>query len=84
VEDGEVQGQAELYGIAWGEWNLVCLFVSLEGFLLNFFKQTSFCVFSDVPVVVADHLDEECLCLALAITFVKNLGGNHVDNALAI
>ena len=83
VEHREVQGQAELDGVAWGECNLVGLFVGVEGLLLDLFEQISLCVFGNVAVIVADHLNEECLGLTLAL-FLKNLGGDHVDDALAI
>jgi hypothetical protein len=83
MEHGKVEGQAELDGVAWGQGNLVSLVVGLKGFLLNLLKQVSLCVFSNVAVVVTDHLDEECLRLTIA-RFVKNLGGDHVDDALAI
>ena len=83
MENGEVEGQAELDGVAWGQYNLVSLVVRLKSFLLNLLKQVGFCIFSDVAVVVSDHLDKECLGFTLA-GFLKNLGGDHVDDTLAI
>ena len=35
VEHGEVEGKAELDGVAWGKRDLIGLVVSLEGLLLN-------------------------------------------------
>ena len=34
VENGEVKGETELDGVAWGQGNLVCLIVSFERILL--------------------------------------------------
>jgi len=83
VENGEVQGQAKLDGITWGKWDLVGLFVGVEGLLLDIFKQISFCVLGDVAIVVANHLDEKSLGLTLAL-LLENLGVDHVDDALAV
>jgi len=83
MEHGEVECQAEFDWVAWRQCDLVSFVISLESFLLNLLKKVSLCVFSDVAVIVTDHLDEECLGLALA-GFLKNLGGDHVDDALAI
>ena len=37
VEDGEVKGEAELDGVAWGKWDLVGLVVGFESVLLDLF-----------------------------------------------
>ena len=66
VEDGEVKGEAELDGIAWGQLDLVSLVVSLKSLLLNLFHEVTFGVFSDVAVVITDHLDEESLGFTIA------------------
>jgi len=83
VENREVQGQAKLDGVAWGKWDLVGLFVSVESLLLDIFEKISLCVLGDVAVVVADHLDEEGPGLTLTL-LLENLGVDHVDDALAI
>ena len=59
MEHGEVEGQAELDRVAWGQCNLVSFVICLESFLLNLLEQVSLCVFSDVAVVVTNHLDKE-------------------------
>ena len=61
VEDGEVEREAELNGVAWGKGNLVSLVVCLEGVLLDLLHEGALSVLGDVAVVVTDHLDEEGL-----------------------
>jgi len=73
VEHGEVEGEAELDGVAWGQGDLIGLVVSFKSFLLNFFHKVALCVLSDVAVVVTDHLDEESLGLAVCAILAQNL-----------
>lgn len=61
VEHREVQGEAQLDGVAWRQSDLVGLFVSLQSVLLNLLKEVSFRILSDVAVIVTDHLNEEGL-----------------------
>ena len=83
VEDGEVEGKAELDGVAGGQLDLVGLVVSLQGRLLNLIEEGVTGVLSDVAVVVTDHLDEEGLGLTVA-GLGENLGVDEVDHGLAI
>jgi len=66
VEDGEVEGEAELDGVARGQGDLVSLVVGLERVLLDLFHEGTLGILSDVAVVVANHLDEEGLGLTVA------------------
>ena len=83
VEDGEVEGKAELDGVAGGKVDLVGIVVGFEGLLLDFLKLGIFGVLGNVAVVVADHLDEESLGLVLAVS-VEDLGVDDLDDALAV
>jgi len=83
VEDGEVEGKAELDGVAGGQLDLVGLVVSLQGRLLNLIEEGVTGVLSDVAVVVTDHLDEEGLGLTFA-GLGENLRVDHVNNSLAV
>ena len=83
VEDGEVESESELDGVASGELDGVGLFVSLLGLLLNLFESLVLGVLGDVAVVVTDHLDEEGLGLVGAAG-AQDLLVDHVDNLLAV
>ena len=83
VEDREVKSKSKLDGVAGWEGNLVSFFISLECILLNLLKLGTLGVFSDVAVVVTDHLHEEGLRLTVAV-LGENLFVNHVDNLLAV
>ena len=83
VEDGEVQGQAELDGVAGWQRDLVGFVVGLERVLLDGLKLASLGVLSDVAIVVTDHLDEEGLGFTVA-SLGQDLGLDHVDNLLAV
>jgi len=83
MEDGEVEGQAELDGVAGGQRDLVGLIVRLERVLLNILEVIALGVLGNVAVVVADHLDEEGLGLA-AGSLIQHVLLDHVDDALAV
>jgi len=83
VEHGEVEGEAELDGVARGEGNLVGFIVGLESVLLDRLHEGALGVLGDVAVVVTDHLDEEGLGLTVA-GLGEHLGVDGVDNALAV
>ena len=72
VEDGEVECEAKLDGVARRKRDLVSFIVGFKGFGLNLFELITLGVFSNVAVVVTDHLDEESPCLVCAI-FFENL-----------
>jgi len=83
VEDREVQGEAELDGVAWGKLNLASHLVVLESLVADCCDLRVTGVLCDVAVVVADHLDEECFAFTFA-RLGEHLSVNHVDNLLAI
>jgi hypothetical protein len=83
VEDGEIQSETELDGIAWRESNLVSLVVGFESVLFNLLKKAILGVLGDVTVVVTNHLYEESFGLTIA-ALGKNFGVDHVDDALAV
>jgi len=83
VEDREVEGKTELDGVARGKLDLVGLVVSFKSFDLDCFELIGLGVFSDVAVVITDHLDEEGSGLIVAI-LGEDLRVNHVDDALAV
>jgi len=65
VKNREVQGEAELDGVAGGKVNFVGFLVGCVGLLLHFLEFITLGVLSDVPVVIANHLDKEGLGLRL-------------------
>jgi len=83
VEDGEVEGKAELDGVAGGQLDLVGLVVSLQGRLLNLIEEGVTGVLSDVAVVVTDHLDEEGLGLTVAV-LRENVLVDDINDVLAV
>jgi hypothetical protein len=83
VENGEVEGEAELDGVAGRKSNLVSLIVGLEGVLLDRLHKGTLCVLCDVAVVVTDHLDEEGLGLTVA-RLSEHLVVDGVNNVLAV
>jgi hypothetical protein len=83
VEDGEVEGETELDGVARGQGDLVGFVVCLKSILLDLLHEGTLCVLSDVAVVVADHLDEESLGLSIA-GLSEHLLVDDVNNALAV
>jgi len=83
VEDGEVEGEAELDGVAGRQGDLVGCVVGLEGVRFGGFEVGTLGVLGNVTIVVADHLDEEGLGLTVA-GFLEDVVGDHVDDALAV
>ena len=83
VEDGEVESEAKFNGIAWGEGNLVGFVVCLERVLLHLFKKAALSVFSDVTIVITDHLDEKSLGFTITL-LGKNVIADHIDDLLAV
>jgi len=83
VEDGEVEGEAELDGVAGGKGDLVGGVVGLEGVGFGGIEVGTLGVLGNVTIVVADHLDEEGLGLTVA-GFLEDVVGDHVDDALAV
>ena len=83
VEDGEVQGEAELDWVAWGKIDSVSLLVGYLGGLLDLLKLGVLGVLSDVTIVVTDHLDEESLGLIAALS-VEDAVVDQVDDLLAV
>jgi len=83
VEDGEVQGEAELDGVAGGQGDLVGLVLGLESVLLDLLHEGALRVLGNVAVVVTDHLHEEGLGLTLA-GLGEHLVVDDADDALAV
>ena len=83
VEDGEVQGQAELDWVAWWEIDGVSLLVSLESILLDLLELVALGVLGDIAVVISNHLDEEGLWLTVAL-LGEDVGLDHADDLLAV
>ena len=83
VEDGEVEGKAELDGVAGGKVDLVGIVVGFEGLLLDFLKLGIFGVLGNVAVVVAYHLDKKGLSLVGALP-LEYAQVDHVDDLLAV
>jgi len=63
VEHREVKGQAEFDRVACREVDSVGLFIGCLSLIFNFFKFGVLCVFSNVAIVVANHLHKEGLGL---------------------
>ena len=83
VEDRKFKGKTELDGVVRGKCDLVGLVVSFEGLNLDTFELVGLSVFSDVAVVVTDHLDEEGSGLIVAF-LGEDLRFNDVNDALAV
>ena len=83
VEHGEVEGEAELNGVASGKLDVVSLFISLLGLHLDILEELVLGVLGNVAVVIANHLDEECLGLFRAVG-VEDAVVDHVDDLLAV
>ena len=83
VEDGVVEGEAELDRVASGKIDGVGLLVSLLSLLLDILKLRLLGVFSDVTIVVAHHLHKEGLGLVGAFG-AKHAAVDHVDDLLAV
>ena len=83
MEHREVQGKAELDGVAWWESDLVRFFISLESLLLDCFKLGSLCIFSDVAIVVTHHLYKEGSRFSLTV-LGQDFLVDHVNNVLAV
>ena len=84
VEDGEVQGEAELDRVTGSKFDFVGVLVAAQGLLLGLLELVTFGVLADIAVVVAFHLDEEGLCRAFALGILQDFGLGDVDDALAI
>ena len=83
VEDGVVEGEAELDGVASGKIDGVSLFVGLLSLLLDILKLRVLGVLGDVTIVVTYHLHEESLGLVGAIG-AEHAVVDHVDDLLAV
>ena len=83
MEDRKFKGKTELDGVVRGKCDLVGLVVSFEGLNLDTFELVGLSVFSDVAVVVTDHLDEEGSGLIVAF-LGEDLRFNDVNDALVV
>ena len=83
VEDGEIESEAKLNGVAGGKHDRVSLLISILGLQFDFFEFLILGVLGNIAVVVSYHLDEESLGLFSAVS-VENTGVNHVDDLLAV
>ena len=83
VKDAEVEGEAELDGVASGEIDGVGLLVSGLSLVLDILEDVILGVLSDVAVVIADHLHEEGPSLVGARTR-EHAVVDHVDDLLAV
>ena len=84
VEDGEVESQAELDGVAGRQIDVVSLLVGCLGLLLDLFKLGVLGVLSDIAVVITDHFHEEGLGLVSAIRSLEHARVDHVNDLLAV
>ena len=83
VEDGEVEGEAELDGIAGGQGDVHGVLVGLEGSVLGGFEVSALGILSLVTVVIANHLDEEALGLSFA-GFGEDVLVDDINDTLAV
>lgn len=84
VEDREVQGEAELDGVAGGQGDLQGLLVGLEGLSLDMLELLSLGGLGDVAVVVSHHLDEERPRLILSASLAQHLAPDDLNDPLTI
>jgi len=83
VEDGEVEGESELDGVAGGKINSIGFLVGDLGLTLNFVELSILGVLGNVAVVVTDHLDEESLGLISAVA-VEDAVLDDINDLLAV
>ena len=83
VEDAEVEGEAELDGVACGKIDAVGLLVGGLGLGLDRLELVVFGVLGDVAVVVTDHLHKEGLGLVRA-SLSEHFRVDHVNDFLAV
>lgn len=83
MENGEVEGQTQLGGVARRQIACTGILVSLERLCLGFFEHGSLGVLRDVAIVVTDHLGEEGFGFALA-RLAQHLGIDDADDPLAV
>jgi len=83
VEHREVEGEAELDGIAGRKADVHGLLVGLEGGVLGGVEVGALGVLSLVAVVVTDHLDEEALGLPVA-GFAEDVLVDDINDTLAV
>ena len=83
VEDGVVEGESELDGVAGGKIDGVSLLVGLLSLLLDILELSLLGVLGDVTIVVTYHLDEEGLGLVGAFG-AEHAVVDHVDDLLAV
>ena len=83
VENGVVEGEAELDGVASGKIDGVSLLVCLLSLLLDFLKLILFSVLGDVTIIVTYHLHEEGLGLVGAFS-AEHTVVDHINNLLAV
>jgi len=83
VENREVKSKSELDGITGWQLNLVSFVVGFERVLLDFLKLRILGVFSDVAIVVTNHLHKKCFGLTFAV-LGKDFLVNHINNFLAV
>ena len=83
MEHREVQGEAQLDRVAWGKVNVVSFLVVLKSLLLVGLELVPFGVFSNVAIIVTDHLNEEGLCFCLAL-LRGDLFSDDLDDPLAV
>ena len=84
VEDGEVEGEAKLDGVASGQIDLVGILVRLLGLGLHVLEDSVLGVLGNVAVVVADHLDEEGLGLVAAVWHRNHFVVDHRNDLFAV
>ena len=84
VEDGEVEGEAKLDGVASGQIDLVGILVRLLGLGLHVLEDSVLGVLGNVAVVVADHLDEEGLGLVAAVWHRNHFVVDHLNDLFAV
>ena len=83
VEDREVEGEAELDGVAGREVDYVRLLVALEGFAFHRLEQVTLGVLCNVAVVVSHHLHEEGLRLVIG-SVIQHLLLDDIDDPLTV
>ena len=84
VEDGEVQGETQLDGVAGCQIDSIGLFICLFSSTLRLLQLIAFRVLCHVAVVICDHLDEEGLRLAFDCFLAEYILVDDFDDLSAV
>ena len=84
MEDREVESETKFDWITSLQFNVVCLLVSCQCFLLDIIQFKVSSIFTDIPIVVTLHLDKESPTLSVIARLCKYLLVDDGDDAFTV